>query len=788
MPAAIITIDKDRLREAPAEALLVENISDYTMACHALREALHSSNRNPPLELCVRLRAAGNWLSQRAAQWGERVEVRQHTPRAELRERWKTEIPAEVSDAVIYQSRLLEERVSAQPGQSFDDVLLDHFFSREILVPTLPLARLSLLLNDYDESRWKDATKRSLAAQALRRRFAQWENKAPNEAGRTLARRLNDEPGELRRALCHYKILRSYPEEVMQKVVGKTTANTFRKARLDTDDLRFHADEVADAATQVDIYLKKQSGALTDAESVAALVEQMSGCLPREFYVLEDILGEHPEWLSPDLLHHIERRFAPISAQVGSGLADLNRLLRPAYPIAPSEDWTVHQWLEWTRGSYMPFYAWLEAQNRSDEVVAGYATQFADWFYDHYLALKNGAPQCFTFAALYGERDRIRAEGALSLVLLVDNFNWVYFDELKTLFHQQGLSCESETPLLSSIPTATEVGKAGLVAMNGDQVDHPAEAYPALVQKTWAPFLDGKTASYLANVGQLQELRELNHDVLFLNFLPIDRALHEDLQQTGRPHAEAVRENLRTLAEATSNFAKQFSIRERLNVYVISDHGSTRIARGVVNVLDKGFYKGLALDKHHRYIALSDEKFGDLPQVAKAQCYLVDRQQFGTHKNYLAARSYYRFSETSDDFYVHGGLTPEEVVVPFARFSFNLIQPAPLSIRLVENSFRLAVKSKVTLEIGNPNEFALTQLEIRLVDTEGEEIFVESLAPKTETSIEFMTTFRKAPGGNVRPLTVRVRFGCQNQHFAPEDISFEITTKALMEVNDDFDF
>lgn len=54
--------------------------------------------------------------------------------------------------------------------------------------------------------------------------------------------------------------------------------------------------------------------------------------------------------------------------------------------------------------------------------------------------------------------------------------------------------------------------------MNGDQVDHPTDSYPILVQKTWSPFLNGKTARYLANIGQLQDLRALEHDVLFLNF------------------------------------------------------------------------------------------------------------------------------------------------------------------------------------------------------------------------------------------------------------------------------
>lgn len=132
MLAAILTIDKDRLREVSPHALLVENVRDYVKACHVLRAALHApSDIAPqdvsPIEVCVRHRAASAWLTQRAVQWGARVEVRQHTPRAELRERWKIEVPTEVSDAEIYESRLLDEKIEAQLGQSFEDALLEHF-------------------------------------------------------------------------------------------------------------------------------------------------------------------------------------------------------------------------------------------------------------------------------------------------------------------------------------------------------------------------------------------------------------------------------------------------------------------------------------------------------------------------------------------------------------------------------------------------------------------------------------------------------------------------------------
>jgi hypothetical protein len=200
-PRAIITIDKDRLREVPPGSVLVESVADYPRACQQIRHALHQV-AGEPLEVCVRQRAVARWLSERASSWGsERVVLRQHTAAQELRERWRIEVPVTVSDADIFASRLMQEDVRPEPGQSFDDALLAHFFSPELLFAAFPLGRLAVLLSDYDEERWKAARKRPLAAQALAARLKKWEESASNEALRTLVRRLRDDPELLRRDL-----------------------------------------------------------------------------------------------------------------------------------------------------------------------------------------------------------------------------------------------------------------------------------------------------------------------------------------------------------------------------------------------------------------------------------------------------------------------------------------------------------------------------------------------------------------------------------------------------------
>ena len=787
--AATIILDPRRLLPPVAGATLVDSVAGYAPACLHLRSALQGAD---PVTIHVTERSASVWLSEFAAPYGEeRIRLTAVTPRSILAERWGVPVPAGVSDAEISQSRLLDEEVTPRAGQGFSDVLLEHFYGDGYAFLKFPLSHLAALLNGYEPLRRQDAAARPLAVRTFRDKIQQWEKFAPQDAVKTLIRRLRDDPAGLRRDLCHYKVLRGYPVTLGQKVLTDAW-DTFRKARVDTADLDLSAKDREMVAEQVVYYLTSQIGAIKTPDDLAALLDQMSGSLDKEYSFVEARLREHLDWLSPELLQKVEAAFRPLQGRVSSSLAQLRRLIRPPYPTAPDPAWDAAHWLNWASSSYMPYYAWLEAAAQRDDTVTGYATQFADWYYEHFNALKNSEPDKFAFSGLYRNRSLMADGDAVTLVLLIDNFNYVHFQELCRLFNQHDFTLQASQPLLSLIPTATEVAKASLIASTGDQADLPSDTYAGLVKKEWAGFLGGKSAAYLPFIGDLQRLTasgQREHDVYFLNYLPIDQALHEDARTTGRSHADAVRECLRTLTETVAAFARQFHLEDRLVVFTLSDHGATRIARETVNVLDQDYFKKLALEKHHRFVALSDDAFSKLPQVAGAQCYLIDRHKFKTNQNYLAARSYYRFLDTTDTFYVHGGLTPEEVVVPFARFEIAPLRPSAPTVRLLKSEYRIAKRSPVEIEIGNPNPYALEAVSLRLVDQDSEEVILASLAANAAETIGLPTLFRKIPGeGNSRTVTLRVRFECQGREFAPSDLLFDITLKSIMEVSDDFDF
>ncbi len=786
MPAPQITIDLYRLLPLQQDERVAESVADYVSVCIRLREAMSTSKRRE-LKVHVYNRVVAVWIESFAQTFGERIKIRRYGARDALSGRVQMALPDTVHDEQIFQSGLLEVEIEPQPGRSFEDVLLEHFYHHALTYTAFPLDQFLRLITDYDNTRWLDNEQRALVANAYRDRLTHWIKREMNEGRRWLIEQFRDDPENLRTCVGSFQALQNYPPRLGEKVLGKAVWRAIQQSGLNPNWTRLDEAALTETCTEIEYFLGQAISNTTEASELKEILGWMSGYLLVEFNAIEKPLRQHLDWLTPALMRQIEQRFVPIRAGITTRLVKLRQLIQPPYPTAPNLQWETDHWLTWVRDVYMPYHTWLENQHREDAQVATYAEQFADWYYAHYLTLRNSVQEHFAFAALYLNWKKYNQADTVSLIILLDNFNYSHFADLQQLLYQQGFSLVGERPVLSLIPTATEVGKAALIASKGEQVDLPDTNYRDLAIQSWQSALaPGRSVLYLEAIGELQRLDECPYGLLILNYLPVDKALHESANTTGREHADSVHGLLETLAASISEFAHRFQLEKRLQVHLVSDHGSTRIGMDVVNVVDQRFFRDKAEMKHHRYLALSDQQFASLPQMAGEQCYLIDRRIFKTNQNYLAARSYYRFASTDEDFYVHGGLTPEEVVVPLAHFELKPIQVAAPTLHLITTEFRYTVRSSVKLEIGNPNPYSLGNVRLKL--GAGEDLVIETLNPKQIVEGALTTVFRKEPGrDNKRELTVWVYYECQGRSFGPTEQRFAVTLKSMMETRDDFD-
>ena len=777
---AIVFIINDNFKLGNIQdGLVVQDVSNYVDAYIQIVNAIHN---NINLNILVRNSTCFKWLSCLKDQYGhEHIKIQENTPRNVLKQKWNLQsLPEEITDREILGAKLLDSKITPKKGQSFQNIVLENFYSSFLTYPELPIGKIVELLKDLASEQWYDNRKIPLIFQQYEKRLSEWEEKAKGNETEKLIEILRNNPRQLQQELMNYKLVRNYPSKVGERVLGENYHN-FRRLNLDLEDLVVERSKVEKAINEIEFFLHNELEIKT-LEDFEALLTIISGELSIEFDAVNKVIHNLNNIVTKELIEKVKDKFVTISDQISNDLRKLDLLIPPARPSEPQNSWNAEEWIKWAINEYLPYQFWLEEQNRYDEEIASFSERFADWFYKNFIKLKTSFPRIL-HKAVPNICHEIRNSEGISLFLVIDNFNFKYMENLQTLLNQRGFFCEEPQGYFSMIPTETEVCKKSLLSGEPERKSLGNKTYERIIEEDWSGFIGSKKFMYLPNLGALNEIRKAEHDVYFLNYRSIDELLHEDEDELGKPHREEILHRLETLVDSVISFAKRLGIEHKLSIYICSDHGSTKIQTEISNPIDRKYYDAKSENKHHRFVAVSDTQIQNLPSHVESNCYVIRKEEYGLLENLLIAKGYSRFVKTTGKFYVHGGLSPEEVIVPFTVFRKVIAEPKDLVVHLNQNVFRYSVKSTIRFDIGNINDYEVVNVEvgIRNSNVECKPAKVKRIEPKGRLQIEMDARFKKTLNKKETScLMMRIRYQFLGKDYI-QDIEPAIVIKSMVQ-------
>ena len=786
--AVEIVADPAQLLEPGEFACVVAAVPDYVPAIQRIKQA---ARINGDLRVLVRDRTCATWLERFAASYNRTI-VRYSvtTARGLLAARWQTEIPPHVTDEAILSSGFLAADIVPRAGQAYDEIVLEHYWGEFFTLVRFPVRRAGDLVNSLDPARWQANRGLPLVMQALERRKEWWLSQASQRELKKLVTTVFDAPASLKTNLGIYKLLQGYPPHFGQDILEEWYT-IFKNLGLDPSPVNLEGLDLGDTIQQIRYYLNNLSPHITSLADLEAVLDEMSGFLPEEFEWVRGQLMTKGDALQPtsQLLHRISNRFRPIQEQIEAGLAALQSLIPPAYPAAPDQNGTAEDWLHWAVQDYLPYRFWLEENDRWDETMAGYASRYADWFYDNYVTNKYQKQDRWVFNLLNQARASL-AQGHKVLFVLIDNFNFKYLRTLVSQFNRWGFRVVSEVePMWSPIPTTTEVSKWCLVAGEPDLREVQGKSYKDILDKNWYGYFAGYQVFYLSKLGDLNKRPRFDADLILLNYLPIDDVLHKDEQQIGTTHTVTIEGHIRALAESVCWFARRARIERELVIYIASDHGSTKIPPTVEDLLDDKFYQEQAQNQHHRYITVSPMRAAKPSDYDQQHCYVVRSDTFGTQAHYFIPRGYGRFIKTTESLYVHGGLTPEETIVPFCCLARTEVEARQPTIRLPENIVRYSVKAGLIFVVRNPNDYEITDVELSVVESDLPGVSVEAIPAGVASEVTVPVRIKRRPGvAALENITIKGSFWLQGLRFDIQSVAIPVEARSLTESKTGFDF
>jgi len=787
MPVEIIG-DPAQLLEPTEFECVVAAVPDYVPAIQRIKRAVAAQE---PLRVLVRDVACAVWLERFAASYSDAVvHYTAKTARNLLAERWQTDIPEHVSDEAVRASGFLEQDIVPRAGQSYDEIVLEYYWGEFFTFVQFPLPLAGELIDSLEPTRWQANRERPLAVQALQARKERWLNQAPRRELKKLIRAVFETPAVLKDYLGRYKLVQGYPPQLGQAVLGEWYT-LFKNLEIDPTPAELDSLDLGNAVQEIQYYLNDLSAHIASRADLEAALDQMSGWLSEELDWVVDQLRDKREVLrpTPQLLQRIAARFRPIQEQSETQLAALEAAIPPAYPSDPAENRSIEDWLRWAVHEFLPYRFWLEENDRWDRTVAGYAESYANWFYDHYIAHKYEHQNRWVFDLLNRAIASLIA-GRKVLFILIDDFNFKYLRTLLAQFKHRGFGLVGEVqPVWALIPTTTEVSKWGLVSGELELGDVQGRSYEDILDKDWQGHFGQYQVTYLPRLGDLKKRRRFDEGLILLNYLPIDTVLHKDERQIGTTHSAEIRGYVQTLVEVISQFAKRARVEQALDIYIASDHGSTKIPAGIGSALDDKLYRERAQDRHHRYISVPQGRALNPTAYDEAHCYIVRADVFGTREHYFIAKGYDRFIPTQESIYIHGGLTPEETIVPFCKLARTEIEVLQPDIRLPDNVVRYSVKADLVFVVGNPNDYEITNIELNITESDLPGLSVEAIPAGIATEVTIPVRIKRRPGlPMLEAITVEGAFELQSQRFVIQPVHIPVEARSLMESKTEFDF
>ena len=658
----------------PEGVLLVERDEDYVRACRQLSSPRASESG---LKVWVRSKNHFAWLRDFTEQIGCPAFFIEKTPRLVLAEKWNVTLPDWLTDAEVLDQGLLNIDVKPQAGQtSFSNRLLKHFFDSAFEEDAFNANELVYVIKALVSADAKAAFKQCpVLYRSLESKCESWAQCSKEAWVKNLCSRIFENTGDLWQWLSLWACLHGYPEKLLEYVLAPEQVLFVRNIPVEAVyDLPLEPAAREQILTQIELLFEEIQSQVTSGDEFRKVLGWTSGRLFQEYHFISKMLGSRQFSPTTEDVQQVQAKFRHCPGVSESSLNSLRHCIAPSRPrlIGPDEKWDSAEWIRWTTEEYTPYRTWQIHNKQYDEELEHAVARFSDWFIEEYTAIHKDPN--LSLAHCLADISSSGTEKQLSIILLVDCLPLEFAGLLDNALRNVGYSRHDSRYRFAALPTITEYNKPVLVS---GQWQHGPGNYDAILKARAQADWNNTKVVYLNNLKSLSELPAPQESaVVLLNFLDGDELLHSDVESKGTSYDEELHRLFARMAASVDRISKEWAgTRERVSVYVVTDHGACRILEEEKQSFDSSVVSKLFPEEKHRFAALDEKQVGDIPENLWELGYQFKQPFVSDNRVFFLPRGHNTVRQSGKaKGFLHGGVTPEEVVVPTALY--KLVQAA----------------------------------------------------------------------------------------------------------------
>ena len=682
----------------------------------------------------VRLEKYGWWLRRFLEQTSIPYSFSEYGPSEILAEHWKVHVPDWLTSQDIIENRLLDLQIRQQTKVRFEDALLSHLLGKVFNTIAISEEQIPILVQVLARPETSHAiSKHPILRRCLEVKCRWWAEQTEIGWIKDTCIRLSKDFDTIWQELTAWALLGSYPSKLLEFVVPLHRATLLRSIPAAIlNGMPLHAKTKQQAETQIDLFIADISKSIQSSDDFQRLVDTTSGLLSSEFRHLKALLTKSVFQLTREDIEAVRGKFQSCPELGRSSLLQLDSLIAPPRPQLPqsSHQWSVDEWIRWAIRDYMPYRQWQTKAKVFDAEVERQVGDFTDWYLRQYATLHQQASVSLTHV-LSSLQARLSAD-ALAVIVLLDGLPAIYWRQLSEALRLAGLHQVDAGWRLAPLPSHTALCKPLLLSGGWDDSN---QDYRAIIERRAHQEWGKRVIVYVSSLKELGECQlSKEPSVVVFNFLSTDELLHADVESENATHEEKLQLLFVKLEQAVVDLYKRWGGPiDQFSLYALTDHGACRVLGEEKQTLDSKVVQKIFSEANHRFAEVGADEAQSVPQN------LWD----------LGYRFQPPFARVQDRFFfipkghntvklpkqakghLHGGATPEEIVVPW--MVWRTVRPAvkDLAARFLDLPspvvFYVQRLTTLPIEISNPNNQRVRVLEIRVVQPETDLVKFEPL-------------------------------------------------------------
>lgn len=764
----------------PEGVLLVEDDVDYVQACHLL---VQQHRTGVDLQIWVRQKAHYVWLQDFVAQIGCQAKFDEKTPLTLLAEQWNVVLPDWLQDVDVLDNALLETEVDSGKRVSFETRYLVHFLGSAFYTNNLNPENFVAVVKSLAGAGMKDVfLKGSLLNRCLDEKCAQWSKRVDEPWIKVICTRLPEDFTFLWNCLSAWSVLYNYPEKLIEYVLAPDQVlfvRTIPPEALGGLPLESVARE--QSLTQIEHYFEDIKKQVKTSGQFRKIVNMMSGRFAQEYRIALNILKSKQYEPGEADIQALRSKFESCPGVSENQLNMLDYLVKPVRPTFPEEgeEWNALRWIEWTAEEYMPYRSWQVYNNFYDSELEDEVVSFSDWYVCEYASV-HSEPNLSLAYCLKGLSEENK--DSFTVILLVDCLPLNYVDILDEALRNTGLSRSSLSYRFAGLPTDTANNKSALLAGNWQE---SRGDYLAILEDRSSSDWGGKDVIYLGNLKSMSDIKVVEPAIVVLNLRDSDDILHSDVESRNVMYEDELYRLFNRLAEEVKRLSEEWAgAKQNFNIYVVTDHGACRILEEEKKSFDSGIVKKLFPDGKYRFAAVSEEQSEAIPQNLW-EIGRKFRQPFASQNTIFfipLGHNTVRHAGAVKG-YIHGGATPEEVIVPTAHYKLVKTaweKPFARFLNLILNretgraQFYIQRVVGIEIEIQNPNQAEISILRASVISPEVDlKGFEAANVPAKDKSILSISSYFRGSALGEKDLEIEIAY-----EIAGEKLALQLSLKS----------